>query len=68
MNYDEINEEDISQNNFEIGIELVNLLQRNTNLSHTLCSKSVIDLISHLIERLPNLKNTTNGLVDVIQV
>ena len=51
-----------------IGIELVQLLQKNTNLSHSLCSKSVVDLIQHLSDNLPQLKNVTNDLIETIKV
>lgn len=52
----------------EIGIELVHLLQKDTNLSHSLCSKSVIDLIQHLSTRLPEIKYSTKDLIETIQV
>jgi hypothetical protein len=54
--------------NLEIGTELVALLQQNTNLSHTLCSKSIIDIIQHLNSHFPEFKNVTNSLIDTLQV
>ena len=51
-----------------IGIGLVQLLQKNTNLSHSLCSKSVVDIIQHLSENLPQIKNVTKDLIETIKV
>lgn len=59
---------DENVNEFELSIELVNILHKNTNLSYTVCSQSLIDLFQHLKLRLPHLNDTSNSIINTVKV
>ncbi len=63
---------DAEQNSVEcpndLGIELVNILYKNTNLSYNSCSQNIIEIFEYLSKKLPVLEDLTESLVNSIKV
>jgi hypothetical protein len=52
----------------DLGIELVHILHKNTNMSYNACSDNIVEIFEYLSKRLPALEDLTETLVNSIKV
>jgi hypothetical protein len=47
-----------------IGIQLVEILYKNTDLNYDVCAVNLVEIFAHLSQKLPELDDLSNKLID----
>ena len=51
-----------------LGVQLVGILYKNTNLNYDVCAMNLVEIFQHLANTIPHLENVSNSVITKIQV
>lgn len=51
-----------------LGVQLVGILYKNTNLNYDVCALNLVEIFQHLASKIPQLENVSSNVITTIQV